>query len=152
MYPIFLLRIRQKILTSSKFLHQIFTFFAYFLQYFVQVSSSIIRFPLLSSVVGECSNMETLVQKNNKPPTVSNLIEQAISQLDNHLFVLLGHKVTIRNYVHLVFTFLSVPHSISSPIFFTTVLTFDFPFRLRAGIILKKWEKKLTGTLQMFQK
>ena len=45
--------------------------------------------------------METLVQKKNKPPTVSNLIEQAILQVDNCLFFLLGHKVTIGTYVHL---------------------------------------------------
>ena len=72
--------------------------------------------------------METLVQKKNKPPTVSKLIEQAISQFDNHLFFLLGYKVTIGNNVHLcVYIIFSMPHSISSPIFLTTVRTFDFP-------------------------
>ena len=122
MYPIFLLRIRQKMLTSSTFLHQFFTFFAFFLQDLVQVSSSIIRFPLLSSkfvtffnVVGESSDMETFVQKKIKPPTVSNLIEQAISQLDNHLFFLLGHKITFGTYVHLCIyiSFSALQHQLS---------------------------------------
>ena len=85
--------------------------------------------------------METLVQKKNKPPTVSNMVEQAISQLDNFLFFLLGHKVTIGTYVHLCAynSFNALQHQLSYIFHHSTYVQLSVSIKSRH--YPKKWEK-----------
>ena len=84
--------------------------------------------------------METLVKKKNKPPTVSNLIQQAISQLDKYLFFFLGHKVTIGNYVHLCIyiSFSALQHQLSYILHHCTYVQISVSIKSRH--YPKKWE------------
>ena len=84
--------------------------------------------------------METLVKKKNKPPTVSNLIEQAISHLEKHLFLLLGHKVTIGTYVHLCIyiSFNALQHQLSYILHHSSYVRLSVLIKSRQ--YPKKWE------------
>ena len=137
-------------LISIKFLLQFFTNFPFFLHNLVQVGYSITGFPFhvpFSDVVGESSNLGTLIHKKNKPLIASNLAQHASWQHDNQSPLCSLYKNdSLDTYVSPTFhiSFDVSQHQISC------IPDYSPQIWLSRSVKVRHYLKKF-GTLEMFQ-
>ena len=152
MSPIFHLRIHQKMLTSTKFLLYVFTVFPFFLHNLVQVGYRITGFPLFCSMLFSPMLLERVVTwellftRRTNRPLLRAWLTMLLSHMIAHFLLIISKVLTIRARNNSFRAIFMMTSSIRSPVFPTTVLTFDFLVSVKGRHYLKK-----IGTLEKFQ-